>query len=308
MAIRKDGDLRVLKGSALYGPMTRGDLERLLDRGRLEPTDQVSLMDGPWMAIGEYLAQGPCPAAPVAEPQAAAKPLAKGGNLRLLKGNKVYSSLSRGQIDDLRGKGRVDDDDLICALNGPWMRLGDFFAPPSSASRPPASSAAPASSVAPASSAAPAIERHTAGGAMPSPARRAETREDVFGPQLESLLDDMSRTEQVTPSEPADATEEIIEAVEVVEPAPGGDDDVEVLHVPGGHHVDDLLNPAIQLSDDWFVKVKGIHSAPLKKQHIKMLYQAREITLDCVARHVSWPREHWVPIQSIPELAGVGAA
>ncbi|HEV3003681.1 MAG TPA: hypothetical protein VGX78_04440 [Pirellulales bacterium] len=297
MAMKKDGDLRVLKGSALYGPMTRSDLERLLDRGRLDPTDQVSMLDGPWMAIGEYLAQGPCPAAPVAETQPP-KPVAKGGNLRLLKGNKVYSSLSRGQIDDLRAKGRVDDDDLLCAHNGPWMRLGDFFAPPSSATR----------------SAAPPIERRAAPRPIPQPTphrrENVQTREDIFGHQLESLLDDITKTEAVSGDKqvPAEANGEIVEAVEVVEPSAGGDDDVEVLHVPGGHHVDDLLHPSIQLSDDWFVRVKGIHSAPLKKQHVKMLYQAREITLDCLARHASWPTEHWVPIQSIPELADVAAA
>jgi hypothetical protein len=254
MATNKDGELRVLKGAALYGPMTRADLEHLLDRGRLEPTDQVSVSDGPWMAIGGYLAlgrQAADSAAPAQSAAAPARPVPKAGDLRL------FSSLSREQIDELRKKGRVDDDDLVCAQNGPWMRLGDFFAPPA------------------------AVARRTV--------MQAKQSEPL--PRAESTV----------------APEDLVEAVEVVEPCASGEDDLEVLHVPGGHHVADLLNPATQLSDDWFVRVKGIHSAPLKKQHVKMLFQAREITLDCLARHASWRDGLWVPIQTIPDLADVSA-
>lgn len=253
MAIKKEGDLRVMKGAALYGPMTRLDLERLLDRGKLEPTDRVSVLDGSWMAIGDYLAQGHRQAEPaiVPEPPAlAAKPSTKAGDLRLLKGNKVFSSLSREHIADLRVKGRVGDDDLVCAFHGPWMRLGDFLAPPARAGAP-----------------------------VDLPASHEEP---------------LARAELV--AEPA----------EVVEPYEGGDpDDLEVLNVEGGYRVDDLLAPATQLSDEWFVRVRGIHSAPLKKQHVRMLYEAREIAFDCPARHVSWRTELWVPLYAVPDLADI---
>jgi hypothetical protein len=233
--------------------MSRADLERLLDRGKIDAADQVSFQDGPWIAIGDFLAQGSRPAAPVEAPPppAAPKPVAKTGTMRLLQGNKVFSSLSREQIADLRAKQRVVDDDLVCTLNGPWMRLGDFF------SQPPAAVAQ----------------------AILEPEEEVFQGELVEGPE---------------------------EEVEVIEAEPGGDDDLEVLHVPGGHQIDDLLRPTSHLADEWYVKVKGIHSAPLKKQNIKMLFQAREITLDCPAHHPTWRAEHWKPIYAIPELADIG--
>jgi hypothetical protein len=252
MAIKKDGELRVLRGSSLYGPMTRADLERLLDRGRIEPTDQVSVWDGPWIAIGDYLSQCPQQSAPAAAAElqvpAPSRPVPKGGTLRLLVGNKVFASLSREQVSDLRSKRRVDDDDLVCTLNGPWMRLGDFLAPPAASAR-------------------------------------------SMAPQAEEC------PQQETG---AGATEEIIEAVEVVET---GEEKLKVLGAPDGHRIDELLRPSGELTDEWYVKVKGIHSAPLKKLHVRALFLAREITPDCLARHARWRVEHWVPLRAIPELA-----
>ena len=63
--------------------------------------------------------------------------------------------------------------------------------------------------------------------------------------------------------------------------------------------------PAPPANDDWFVRVRGMHSASLRKHHVKNLYQAREITLDCLARHASWHDNDWRPIHSIPQLADI---
>jgi hypothetical protein len=58
-------------------------------------------------------------------------------------------------------------------------------------------------------------------------------------------------------------------------------------------------------ADQWFVRVRGIHSAPLTRGQIRHLLMAREITPDCPTRHISWREEAWQPIHSVPELAAV---
>ena len=58
-----------------------------------------------------------------------------------------------------------------------------------------------------------------------------------------------------------------------------------------------------QLTDQWFVRVHGIHSAPLTRRQIRQLLSANEITLNNVARHFTWHENAWQPIRSIPELS-----
>lgn len=63
------------------------------------------------------------------------------------------------------------------------------------------------------------------------------------------------------------------------------------------------LPPGVWLSDVWFVRVRGMHSAPLKKHHVRTLFEARELTADSPARNENWPEDAWSPIYLIPELA-----
>ena len=65
------------------------------------------------------------------------------------------------------------------------------------------------------------------------------------------------------------------------------------------------LPPGVWLSDVWFVRVRGMHSAPLKKHHVRTLFEARELTADSPARNENWPENAWSPIYLIPELADV---
>ena len=57
-----------------------------------------------------------------------------------------------------------------------------------------------------------------------------------------------------------------------------------------------------QLSDQWFVRVRGIHSAPLTRQQVRQLLFAGEITTNNPARHFTWHEDFWRPIRAIPEL------
>lgn len=255
---KKHGDVRVRQRNTIYGPMTHADVEKLHEAGRIKGTDQVSVRNSPWRPLDEYLASATSPP-PSTQPFVAgldqpSVPVAgrKEGLLRVLKGKRIFGSLSKPQVADLLASGRVDEDDLICALDGPWMRLADFFAPPRTASPPPAS---------------------------------LEEEPEVYRPP-EGVV------------EPEVVTAEVVEEEEVV------DLDAGFVTAAAGYTAP-LLGARRELVDEWFVKVRGIHSAPLRKHHVRMLFQAREITPDCPARHPSWKSENWWPIKSIPELAEV---
>jgi hypothetical protein len=208
MPVKKEGELRVRKGESIFGPMTRADFDRLLSTGRINLADQVSVLGGPWVEILQYVSP---PA--LTDDQSAP--------LRVLKGDRVFGSLNLRRIRQLRTEGRIADDDLVCALGGPWMSIADFLSPP----RPPEAEAVP------------------------------------------------------------------------VEP------EAEWEYVPlKWYHVYER-DVDQQMIDQWFVRVHGIHSAPLTTRQIQQLITAREINLNCHARHVSWHEDNWKPLRQIAELA-----
>lgn len=249
---KKDGELRLLKSGAVYGPMGRDDFERLRSAGKVTADELVSLRGGPWMTVADFVVSSAIapvpegPAAPASDVVAGAAALDDNDPvLRLLTGKRIVTALSRADVNRLRQSGRMDDDDLICALYGPWMRVGDFFSPPRR--RLPATLLEEEG-----------IERDPSlqGAALPvQPAARLLAPAGIPGP-----------------------------------PAPIATG----LDEPPASSV---------LSDDWFVRVRGIHSAPLRKHHVKALFEANEITRDNVARHVTWPESLWLPIHDIPQLA-----
>jgi hypothetical protein len=166
--------------------------------------------------------------------------------------------LTRDDVEGLWKASRVGDDDLLCAVGGPWMRVGDFFAPP-----------AVETPVSPAANASPSPAP------VPIPVRKASQ------PLLMPI--------PLQPKQggaPQNAPQPLAAAVPQAPAASG-------------------QSPNSRLIDQWFVRVRGIHSSPLKLQHVKALYQAREVTLDNVARHPSWSENDWRPLHSIPELAGI---
>ncbi|HEV3344529.1 MAG TPA: DUF4339 domain-containing protein [Pirellulales bacterium] len=211
MAVKKEGELRVRKGESIYGPMGRDDFDRLLASGRFSLADFVSVLGGPWMEILQFVSPPPA---------------GEQGHLRVLRGDRIFSSLNQQRVKRLRAEGRIGDDDLVCTVGGPWMSVADFLSPP----RPPE-------------------------------------------------------------EEPAAETE--FEAEPEVEYVP-----LRWYHVYA-EEVD------VQEADQWFVRVHGIHSAPLTKRQLRQLLVAQEITPTCLARHITWHQEAWQPIDSIPELAAV---
>lgn len=251
---KKDGELRLLKSGVVYGPMSGDDFERLRSAGKVGADELVSLRGGSWMTVADFVVSSAIAAAP-AVLAAPASELAVGAAalddndpvLRLLTGNRIVTALSRAEVNQLRQRGRVDDEDLICALYGPWMSVGDFFSPPRAKSPPMLLEEA---------------------GSTPAP---------------------------VAPS-----------AALPVQAAPRP---LAPLSVPGPPAANDFPTPsaavlrATSLSDEWFVRVRGVHSAPLRKRHVRALFEAKEITRDNVARHASWPENFWLPIHTIPHLA-----
>ncbi|MGH7139035.1 MAG: hypothetical protein ACREHD_25090 [Pirellulales bacterium] len=248
---KKDGELRLLKSGAVYGPMSRDDFDRLRSSGKVGLDDLVSVRGGAWMRVADYLA--PAAEAGTSAPSSiasakAATPLDDADAvLRLLTGKRIVTSLSRAEVNQLHQSGRIDGDDLICALYGPWMRVGDFLAPPG---------AIPAATL---------LEEHTG----------------------ESLATVPTAT---LPAQPA--------------PRP-----IAPLVIPGPAAPVPIAFPSFVpasgtlLRDEWYVRVRGVHSAPLGKRHVKALFEAKEIARDNVARHPTWPDNAWLPIHTIPQLA-----
>lgn len=214
MAIKKQGELRIRKGEAIYGPMTRGDLESMLASRRFALTDLVSVWGGPWMKIHQYLAPSDAEAAPAP--------------LRVLRGEHIFGSLTYEQLARLSSEGRIAGDDLVCAVGGPWMPVADFLSPPRT----------------------------------PVPLSEPVQAEDFDEQEVAEEQDEVPRTWY-------------------------------------GVYSGDLEE---QLSDQWFVRVRGIHSAPLTRQQVRQLFQAAEITRHNVARHCTWQEDYWRPLWQIPEL------
>jgi hypothetical protein len=216
MAAKKEGELRVRKGESVYGPMTRADFDGLLASGRFSLSDFISVWGGPWIEVIRFVAQ----AEGGGNSQAVSKPL------RVLRGDHIFSSLDQQQVSQLVRDGRIDNDDLVSAMGGPWMSVADFLSPP----RP-------------------------------------------------------------------------LEPLRIREPEPIAKEPWEYIPPKWYHAYRAALEE--QLSDQWFVRIRGIHSAPLNRQQIQHLFVACELTTKNVARHCTWPENRWIPIHSIPELAGV---
>ncbi|HJT32553.1 MAG TPA: hypothetical protein VJ783_10960 [Pirellulales bacterium] len=274
MAI-KQGELRVQKGSVIFGPMTREAFDRLLAEGKIARSDLVSVRGGEWAEIAHFLAS-----APATDHEDA--------NLRLLAGQRIFSSLTRREVEQLRSAGRVDDDDLLCALNGPWMRVGDFFAPPEAAATAPHGPAPPV-----ASSTVPSGSASIGGATLATPAVASTESSQASAPPRSAPVMQPIPGLSPTPSPP---------------PATGAA--FAPLHVMSGagigyHSPPPVLPPGVSLSDVWFVRIRGMHSAPLKKHHLRTLFEAHELTSDSPARNANWPDNAWSPVCMIPELTDV---
>jgi hypothetical protein len=48
-------EVRVLRGDVIHGPFTREQVRDLLARGRITDADMVSVQNGPWVRVAEYL-------------------------------------------------------------------------------------------------------------------------------------------------------------------------------------------------------------------------------------------------------------
>lgn len=271
----KQGELRVQKGGVIYGPMTREAFERLLVDGKIARTDRVSVRGGEWTEIAAFLV-------------APADDAADDATLRLLAGQRTFSSLSRREVEQLRSSGRVDDDDLICVLNGPWMRVGDFFAPPAVAATAPRTS-------------------------TPSVAPPAEPNQPAVAEDSPQATPDVAPAVSSQAPAPARPPAPVFQSIPLPAPAQSPTpttDALTSLHVMSGagmgyYSPPPELPPGVWLSDVWFVRIRGMHSAPLKKHHLRTLFEARELMADSPARNANWPENAWSPVRLIPELAEV---
>ncbi|HVX15092.1 MAG TPA: hypothetical protein VHC22_28125 [Pirellulales bacterium] len=308
---KRDGDLRLLKNGVVFGPTDREGLDKLLAAGRVTPADHVSVRNADWIPIADFLAAPAAP--PLIAPAQTAAPVTGSrrakGDLRVLTAGRVIGSLSRSDVEQLHAGGRIGADDLICAHNGPWMPVGDFLSPPPPVEKPPiaANVVTTAADPAPATPApytpddeddpvvftplSPAPPMAPAPAAPPPPVAPVPAPPPPIAPAP-------APPAPLSPAPPAWPPPLI---AQVVVPRPAA----APVHAPASYPLARLRPPAPPANDEWFVRVRGIHSAPLRKHHVKALYQAREITLDNAARHPTWHENDWRPIHSIPQLADI---
>lgn len=342
----KSGDLRVLKNGAVYGPFDRALLEQMIESGRIDQNDQVSVRGAPWRSIAEFLL---APPAPIADPSSPAEPIPdsplpdspmpgsapkKQGSLRVLRGNRMVGSLDRSQVEQLYAVGRVGDDDLICAKGGPWMLVGDFLAPPpprlATGATPAAQASGPSEPATSQPSVVPVQARQDSRAqprpaqppvAQPPVAQRPATQRPVVQPVYRQPPVVRPIYAQQPAADPPLAQPPVAHPVAgrppLEQPAyEAPPDEAPAYEEPEWVTPEDAaVETAIRrdlfaeldepvLKDEWYVRVRGIHSAPLKKQHVRMLIESREITLDDAARHCSWRETDWRAIRTIPQLAG----
>lgn len=263
---KKRGNLRVRKGTAVYGPMSREDVVQLRDSGRFSDSDEVSVDEGPWLPLPKFLA-GPVaeapPPIPTAEPSSsvwkATTPSVSRRDrdpdacLRVLKEGKIYPPMTLKQVADLMAATRLSGENLIAAIDGPWMRLADFFAPPAP-EQPPPPQQQPA-------------------------ATRGVVLEEIVEDELEEVVEEVLDVEVVA------------EGSQVFSPLA----ETDAFHKPGSVRV--------QFSDNWYLKIRGTHTLPIKRRHVKELLMAREAHAETPTRHVTWPDTRWMSLRENPDLS-----
>jgi hypothetical protein len=290
MAKKKEGDLRLLKDGVVFGPTDRAGLDRLLSAGRLTSEDQVSVRNADWISIADFLAvptmsptpatsPGPAPTIEAVSPPADARK--KTGDLRVINSGRVTGALTRADVQQLLANGRLGEDDLVCALDGPWMRVGDFLSTLAAARRPSATAAR-------------TLPEQPEGGS-PS-AGPSEPSDRSADPNANQPLVVMAGRVEIVQSK-ATPPLTLTEPMSVVGQSARSPD------TAATYRVDSTGRKKAKVEDQWYVRIRAMCSAPLGKHHLKALYQSREITSETLARHPKWDDNDWRPISSIPELA-----
>ncbi|HUY92088.1 MAG TPA: hypothetical protein VMV10_25325 [Pirellulales bacterium] len=266
MGKKKEGDLRLLKDGVVFGPTDRQGLENLLAAGRVGPEDHVSVCNADWMTISDFLAVS-APTSAVGQP---APTTQSARTVRAKRGDLRIVNASRVVSsltqDDVEGLLRARRIGNDDLISA---EQGPWMRVGDFLTARPVRRAASSASV-PTSTAAPIQPAAPLPTAVPLPVATPVDFQPLPVP----------RASPVPP--PA------------VAPYP-----ISATPLLGA------LDPRIRAGDDWFVRVRGVHSAPLKVHHVKALYQAKEVTLDDNARHPSWADNDWRPMHSIPELADI---
>lgn len=213
----------------------------------------------------------------------------KQGELRIRKGESIYGPMTRGDLEALLGSRRFVVSDLLSVGGGPWMEIHQYLAQP-----------------APMATLRVLRGEHVFGSLTFDALAWLHDEGRIAGddlvcavggpwmPVADFLSPPAPPPDHPPPVPPARPVEENdFEEPEAVEE----EDDLPLTWY--GIYSGDLEKP---LSDQWYVRVRGIHSAPLTRRQVWQLVLAKEITPHNVARHCTWPEDYWLPIHQIPQL------
>lgn len=289
----KKGDLKVRKGSRLFGPMTLEDLLRLLENGRVAGDDEVSACDGPWTQVALFLQKRSAGAAEAMQTDARAieaaiqSSAAAAGTLQVIHGNRKFHRLKQEQVARLLAEGRFQSADLVSVANGPWMPLERFLGQAAAQS--------------------PAVSATADDVELIEEKVDVVDELEVFDESLDELevLGDIHPQGGAMPPPTAGAYPPHLSGRQAAYFPPFGGAPMPVSPVGpfGAPPASSGMLPARRLSDQWFVRIRGAVSANLTKENLHALMVIGEIKPGSMARHASWNNEQWMAITAIPELA-----
>jgi hypothetical protein len=314
-APKKQGSLRVLRGNRIVGSLDRGQVEQLHAARRLGDDDLICAAGGPWMLVGDFLAptsrRPEAAATAVMAPSSPSVPAPRGGHV-------------------LTARPALDQPPIIESPSARQPLASPPIAYPAADYRPTAQPPMAQPLIAQPPIAYPAIDNPPT--AYPPVAYPPTAFPPVayppvaYPPTAQPAIADPPIADPPTAYPPIayppiaqpptvyppiaypSAAYPLSGPLPVAEPVT---EDSE-WDAPDGMALTTGIRPDLfaeldepVLADEWFVRVRGIHSAPLKKQHVRMLFESREITLDTAARHCSWRETDWRPIREIAQLSNI---
>ena len=202
---------------------------------------------------------------------------APGKSLFVLLDLKRFGPLSRREVEHLVLGGRLNDNSLIRALRGPWMRIADFFGLPEMER---------------------IAEVRTKPQRMPRRKIIAKARRFLRRPPAKTQQADADDTSIVFLDGSAEVRQlrdrSNLRTGKLVQPKSA---------VPPRKAPKNTADSGILLFTGWYVIVDGMPSRKVSLEGMQIMMEQGKISPRSMARHENWRPNDWRTIASIPEIA-----